>query len=271
MMTQDQKFSGFQVAFLAFAVALLAAPFVDIVSARAPLSKDEAQLLSRLFIFLIPLAAVLAFPKFRRACEELLAAPMRREHAPEILAAAGLHLASNFGMAGALAVMFWLNGGSDAVARHVFMRDDLEAARAFSWVGLASLPVIALLAPLVEEVTFRGFMLRAWTRHWGWIAGMLLTAVAFGLFHPYAASAAVSSVIYTCVVRRTGSLWPAMVVHGISNLLLWYPFAGQFILPSDRTPDIGSLAAWGTNLACLAFVVVAVPLYVWMARDRPHG
>jgi membrane protease YdiL (CAAX protease family) len=133
------------------------------------------------------------------------------------------------------------------------------------------IPVAGVLAPLVEEVVFRGFMFRAWARRWGWFTGMLLTAIAFGLFHPYAAGAFVSSVIFTCLLRRTGSLWPGITVHAIGNTLLWYPLAGRFILPTDSAGDIGSLSTWWFNIACLLVVVVAVPFYVWMSRDERPG
>jgi membrane protease YdiL (CAAX protease family) len=263
--------SGLQIAFLAFAVALLAVPFAEFIGARAALSDAEAQLLGRLFIFFVPLAAVLAFPGLRRACEALLRAPIRREHRAEVLGATALHLASHFALGGAVAAWFWLQGGAESVARNVFVREDVELARAFSWVGLAMIPVAGVLAPLVEEVVFRGFMFPAWARRWGWLTGMLLTALAFGLFHPYAAGAFVSSVIFTCLLRRTGSLWSSIVVHAIGNTLLWYPLMGRFILPSDSARDIGSLSTWWFNLACLAAVCVAVPVYVWMSRDGRHG
>lgn len=268
---KDAGIPGYQIAFLAFAVALLAVPFADFFRARAALSNAEAQLMGRLFIFLIPLAAVLAMPTLRRACEELLRTPIRREHRVEVLGAAALHLASHFALAGAVAAWYWLHGGAESVARRVFVREDAELARAFSWVGLAMIPVAGMLAPLIEEVVFRGFMFGAWARRWGWLAGMLLTALAFGLFHPYAAGAFVSSVIFTCLLRRTGSLWSPIVVHAIGNTLLWYPFMGRFILPSDSTRDIGSLSTWWLNLACLGIVCVAVPFYVWMSRDGRRG
>jgi membrane protease YdiL (CAAX protease family) len=265
--TTDTGIAGLQVAFLAFAVAFLAAPFVQFIRARAALTDAEAQLLGRLFIFFVPLVAVLAIPRLRGACEELLRTPIRREHGPEVLGAAALHLASHFALAGAVATWYWLHGGGESVARNVFVREEVELARAFSWVGLAMIPVAGVLAPLIEEVVFRGFMFRAWARRWGWLTGMLLTALAFGLFHPYAAGAFVSSVIFTCLLRRTGSLWSSIAVHAIGNTLLWYPLMGRFILPSRSAGDIASLSTWGFNLACLAFVCVAVPVYVWMSRD----
>ena len=266
---KEEGISGIQIAFLAFAVALLAVPFSEAVGSLAGLSPDEKKLFSRLFIFFIPLAAVLALPALRGAVEEMLRAPIPREHRAEVAAVAALHVATHFALGGAVAAWFWLQGGGEAVAARVFSREEKQLAYAFSWVGLAMIPIAGLVAPFVEEVVFRGFLFRAWARRWGWLAGMLLTALAFGFFHPYAAGAFVSSVIFTCLLRRTGSLWSPILVHAIGNILLWYPLVGRFILPTDSAANIGSLSAWWFNLACLAAVCVAVPVYVWMSRDRP--
>ncbi|MCW2573583.1 MAG: hypothetical protein JWO88_3641 [Frankiales bacterium] len=227
--------------------------------------------MSRIFIFGVAVIAFLASTALRRECLKLLKAPIRREHRAEVAAAAAMQLTANFGLAGALAAWYWWHGGSDAVARNVFMREEAQLALAFSWVGIAMLPIVGVVGPFVEEIVFRGFLLRAWARRWGWMTGMMLTSLAFGLFHPYLAAAFVSAVIFACVFRRTGSLWAAIAVHGIGNTLLWYPFAGRFILPSESTANIASLSTWWFNLACLLAVVIAVPAYVWMSRKDPDS
>jgi membrane protease YdiL (CAAX protease family) len=261
--------SGFQIAFLAFAVALLAAPLADFIAARAGLSAAETQLVSRIFIFAVPVIAALASGPLRRECLELLRCPIHREHRGEVAAAAVLQIATSFASAGTVAAWHWWQGGADEVAQHIFVRKDVQLVLAFSWVGIAMIPIAGLVAPLVEEIVFRGFMLRAWARRWGWFTGMLLTALAFGLFHPYAAGAFVSSVIFACVFRRTGSLWSAIVIHGAGNILLWYPFAGRFVFPSEEAVNLASLSVWWPNIAALLAVVVGVPVYVWMSREDP--
>ena len=128
------------------------------------------------------------------------------------------------------------------------------------------LVLVPVIGPIIEEVIFRGFLYRALAAKWGWIAAMVLASALFGLYHTHFYAAFISSIVFVCVMRRTGSLWSAIVVHGFGNLMLWWPLAGQFVFP-HWGPTSG-LSTWYFHIACLAFTVIALPIYVWMSRDR---
>lgn len=87
-----------------------------------------------------------------------------------------------------------------------------------------------LVAPPVEELLFRGVLLRWLTRRGGFWPAALLSSALFGLFHVYQAPSVGGAVLLglalsvfglglAVLVRHTGRLAPAIAVHALSNLL----------------------------------------------------
>ena len=80
---------------------------------------------------------------------------------------------------------------------------------------------IALIAPMFEELLFRGaiegHLLRQWKNPWG---GILLSALIFGAVHGNPAQipfAFVLGVLLGWLYYRTGSLLPGMLLHFLNN------------------------------------------------------
>jgi membrane protease YdiL (CAAX protease family) len=176
-----------------------------------------------------------------------------------------LKLAAGFAAVGALALWFWATQGPERVDRMI-VNVDRQASEAFSSSGLVRLLFVAIIGPIVEEIVFRGFIYRAFERKWGWIGSLLATSALFGLYHAHFGSAFTGSVILTCLLRRTGSLWAPIAVHMFFNFMLWWPLLGQHLFPHGVV--LSDPASWAIQGACLAFTVIAVPTYVWMSRDR---
>ncbi|MFQ6017693.1 MAG: lysostaphin resistance A-like protein [Kiloniellaceae bacterium] len=94
----------------------------------------------------------------------------------------------------------------------------------FSWSGLVTMTVMAgVIAPFAEELAFRG-LLYPWLRQRiGIVAAALVSAVCFAVLHgvPILIPAlVVVGVILAAVYQLSGSLWPAMVTHGVFNALM---------------------------------------------------
>lgn len=83
-----------------------------------------------------------------------------------------------------------------------------------------------VLAPLVEEVAFRGLLYATLRRRLGWPAAALLSAALFALPHGYglggSLSVFVSGVVWAWGYERTGSLLPGIAAHAANNL--WASF-----------------------------------------------
>jgi Predicted metal-dependent membrane protease len=87
--------------------------------------------------------------------------------------------------------------------------------------------VVVSVGPLVEELLFRGVLLSALLQRWhaGW--AVTLTSLGFALIHLpglqyqwYALPGlALLALVLAWLRLRSGSIWPAVVAHGVNNLL----------------------------------------------------
>lgn len=101
---------------------------------------------------------------------------------------------------------------------------------------LLALLLGGVVAPVAEEVFFRGY-LYAGVRHvWGVAGGALISSAIFAVVHiipgvlpPIFAIALVLVLIY----ERTRSIWPCIILHGAVNTLA---FIGAFI--AERYPEL---------------------------------
>jgi membrane protease YdiL (CAAX protease family) len=86
----------------------------------------------------------------------------------------------------------------------------------------ATLGGAVVLAPLAEEVTFRGLLFATLRRKLSWPAAAALSAVAFALLHGYGAAGFASvwwsGCVWAWAYERTRSLWPAIASHAVGNL-----------------------------------------------------
>ena len=73
-----------------------------------------------------------------------------------------------------------------------------------------------LLAPIVEEIFFRGFLFPGLRGRYGWVKAMLLSAAIFAGFHLQWA-ALIPTFLLGCMLaylrERTDSLWPGIFLH----------------------------------------------------------
>jgi membrane protease YdiL (CAAX protease family) len=82
--------------------------------------------------------------------------------------------------------------------------------------------LVVFMAPLFEEIFFRGFLFRGFSSSWGWVAGACVSAAVFGIAHlqldvfvPLFALGFALAWVY----KRTGSLWTAIAFHALFNAL----------------------------------------------------
>ena len=269
---QEREATGFQIAFFIFAVVLLATPLERLVRRALDWNTFEVAWVERLFVFVPAILLLALVPGLRRRCAEALRPPIGRSHAVEVAAVSVGHVLTAVATGGAIVLWYWLTGGEPALARRIGqqMTPASEWARALSLHAIImSLVVAGVIGPVVEELVFRGMLYRAWERRWGWVPSMLATSAVFAAYHPNHFSAFLGSVLCVTVLRRTGSLRASIVVHSTYNVLLWYPLLGQFLFRTSGK-ETGEIHLWAFHIVVLALVLVALPVYAWMSRDRPR-
>ena len=121
---------------------------------------------------------------------------------------------------------------------------------------LASAALTCVMAPICEEILFRGYIFAALCNWHGWLLAAVLTGLVFGGVH--AGSAPVVDLVplaflgfALCVLyRRTGSLYPCIATHAVNNSIAFGSLegwnAGQVLLL--LLAALGSILALGLLL-----------------------
>ena len=87
---------------------------------------------------------------------------------------------------------------------------------------LFALLVVGVVAPLVEELFFRGYLYAGLRQRFGRRRGMLLSAGIFAIAHVLPGTwmpIFLMGWVLAYVYERTDSLWPAIVIHGLMNTM----------------------------------------------------
>jgi membrane protease YdiL (CAAX protease family) len=127
------------------------------------------------------------------------------------------------GRVGTALVSIWVIGAVlnvflEAGKEQGLVPDEWEASRAAPFV--ANFVVVAVVAPFVEELTYRGLGFAAVRDAFGPGAAVVVTAVAFGLAHGLFVALPVLTIfglILAWVRLTTGSIYPTIALHGLFN------------------------------------------------------
>lgn len=102
-----------------------------------------------------------------------------------------------------------------------------------SYLTLALFAVFAVvIAPITEELFFRGFLQPLFSRTFGVAVGIVITAVIFGALHApeyswawqYASAVAFAGAVFGWVRYRANSIIPSTIMHGCYNSVFLIAF-----------------------------------------------
>ena len=135
---------------------------------------------------------------------------------------------------------------------------------------------IAVLAPLIEEFAFRGWMQHELEHTLGLIPAILISGVTFSLLHGRidAIHHLAFGLFAGWVVWRTGSIWAAVYMHALNNA------AAQLMmhLTSDSFPSWERFASWlwpyaliVGGLALGGFVATGARIHRIAQVERPRA
>jgi uncharacterized protein len=99
----------------------------------------------------------------------------------------------------------------------------------------------AFLAPVVEELLFRGVLLNRWSMKWGIRLGVLSSSIAFALVHNECFKPFIFGVGLSLLYIKTRSLLAPIIVHGLNNACA---VAGEFMVmvrPIPHSTEVQSL------------------------------
>jgi membrane protease YdiL (CAAX protease family) len=110
------------------------------------------------------------------------------------------------------------------ICQHMGWLDNRDAWRFVGESWPVALFYGCLLAPLTEELVFRGFLFSAFAKRWPAGRAALFSSLIFAGVHGYSLVGFVVVVgygmLFCGLYRRTGSLWPGMLAHAMINSVL---------------------------------------------------
>lgn len=171
----------------------------------------------------------------------------------------------------------WTYGAHRLLVVFPLMRWDPSLVAAFGFAEHAAAPAgvagllvllsISFIAPLAEELVFRGYLLNLWAHRWGLWPGIAMSSLVFGGAHGHGiVFAAGAGVLFCLAYLRFGSLWPGTLLHSVSNIVNG-PFGlAPFFLQKTRAEAL-SLSAWIPEIALTAAFFPLLLLF-WR-RFRP--
>lgn len=114
------------------------------------------------------------------------------------------------------------------------------------WLGnLVALFAAIILAPIVEEIVFRGYLLNRWTHKFGALPAVILSSLLFAVLHPDILGAFVFAVFMCLIYMRTGSLLAVIVVHmGNNALAMLIQYLDLAYLTGFVAPTISDFHDW---------------------------
>lgn len=125
-------------------------------------------------------------------------------------------------------------------------------AQGFIWSFL----FIVIIAPLIEEMFFRGLLLRGYLKRYSTPAAILVTALLFGLLHGQYVTIIwgfILGLLLAWLYLLTRSLWPCIIAHSFHNLTAIIVFYGLY------NPAISNSASMDKNiLAELILIAIGV-------------
>ncbi|MCB0193056.1 MAG: CPBP family intramembrane metalloprotease [Anaerolineae bacterium] len=80
----------------------------------------------------------------------------------------------------------------------------------------------AIVAPIIEEIFFRGFVFAGLRKQWDWKKAALASAALFAMAHVIPTSILpifILGIIFAFLYHVSGSVWPAILMHMLTNTL----------------------------------------------------
>lgn len=80
----------------------------------------------------------------------------------------------------------------------------------------------AVVAPVVEEIFFRGFVFAGLRQRWGWPKAMVGSAGLFAIAHVIPTAILpifILGIIFAYLYQRFDSIWPAILMHMLTNTM----------------------------------------------------
>lgn len=131
--------------------------------------------------------------------------------------------------------------------------------------------VHAVIAPLIEELTFRGIILSNLAHKYNYPIAIIITSLLFTFIHPINRylDLLIFSIIVAWVTLKTGHIIYAFMIHAGYNFLSWIIEGhNMMLLFTNKAPEtVKNISTWNNELALLIFIVPIALLLKKLLKD----
>jgi uncharacterized protein len=139
---------------------------------------------------------------------------------------------------------------------------------------LVRLVVLAVfVAPVLEEVLFRGILMQRWARRWGTLNGVLVSSALFAFGHNEWVGHFVTGVLFCVLYLHTRQLWVPIAAHALNNAIAIVPL-GLYELDHPPKATSMTLAQLYAEIPSAVFklvlgvVLLGVYVHLYWPDDR---
>lgn len=248
---------------VATTAALFARSWLQLELLQDGLQKDYAADLS--YLVVPPILLVLLLPVVRQDKVFLV-----KQFRPSMLSPSIILRAV---AVGTLLRVLWWSMTITGVAFGIFRNDDPSAIEGplFSFqcppaqVALVGFLVMAVMVPIVEEVTHRAYVQSSLRRR-GPVTAIAASATVFAILHPPSnwSFTFVGGVVFGIQYWNSRSLWPSLISHATYNSLVQVDWR---CLHGIWNPPISELPLWRIAMPATGMLVFATILIVCLMRS----
>jgi uncharacterized protein len=125
------------------------------------------------------------------------------------------------------------------------------------------------VAPLTEELIFRGFLLQRWATKWGLTTALILSSLVFGLLHANVVGLSIFGLVMAVLYVQTRTLWVPIAAHAFNNAIA---LVLSLASADNATPTPMSLASLQANVGPgLILITLSAPWIIWfLSRHFPR-
>ena len=126
---------------------------------------------------------------------------------------------------------------------------------------------IVILAPIIEEILFRGIFLHRWATKWSVRTAVITSSIAFGCLHFDFISASIFGLLLSLIYLKTKSLAVPIAIHFLNNLIVMaIAFFSLLQATPKPTPTLETLQS-SLLPATVAIVIASIWLIIF-CRDN---
>lgn len=132
-----------------------------------------------------------------------------------------------------------------------------------------------VIAPIMEEILFRGILQDALMRKYGVFVGILIASAVFGIVHlipQQVVNAFMIGIVLGYIYYRTGALLPVILIHCINNAISYFTWMlnGETLLSTREQMGNDTLYFTVYGIACVLFVIGFVSIAIRISKEEKH-